>query len=188
MTVIGYARVSTGDQTTALQIDALRSAGVQRIFTEVASGANQDRAELARMLSEAREGDVIVVWRLDRLGRSTTHLLRIVEDLRARGVGFRSLTEGMSTDSAGGMLIYSIFAAIAAFERDLLRERTCAGIEAAKKRGRVGGRPSVMTPERVQAAEAMLREGATMTAVQTALGVSRSALYAWARARRDRGV
>ena len=130
-TLIGYARVSTTDQKAELQIDALKAAGCQRVFTDKASGSLTSRPQLDRMLDHLREGDVVVVWRLDRLGRSLKNLIALVEDLADRGVGFRSLSESIDTTTANGKLFFSIMGALAEFERELIRERTMAGLEAA---------------------------------------------------------
>jgi DNA invertase Pin-like site-specific DNA recombinase len=139
--LIGYARVSTTDQKAELQVDALTAAGCDRVFTDKASGSLASRLQLDRMLDQLRPGDVVVVWRLDRLGRSLKNLIAMVEDLAERGVGFRSLTESIDTTTANGKLFFSIMGALAEFERELIRERTLAGLEAARARGRVGGRP-----------------------------------------------
>lgn len=178
--LIGYARVSTQDQTSHLQTDALRAAGCERIFTEQASGAQRDRPQLAAALDHARDGagDVLVVWRLDRLARSLGQLIHTVEVLEKRGVGFRSLTEAIDTTSAGGRLVFHLFGAMAEFERGLVRERTRAGLEAARARGRVGGRPSALTVQDLAAARALLRDPAiTVDAVARRLGVAASTLY-----------
>ena len=150
--LIGYARVSTEDQDPALQLDALKAAGCVKIFTDKASGALDRRPRLDRLLDQLRPGDTVAVWRLDRLGRSLKHLIALIEDLEDRGVGFRSLTEGMDTTTPGGKLVFSIFGALAEFERALIRERTKAGLAAARARGRKGGRPSVMAPEKIMVA------------------------------------
>jgi DNA invertase Pin-like site-specific DNA recombinase len=139
--LIGYARVSTDEQTLHLQEDALKQAGCDRIFTDTISGATTERPGLAEALDFIRPGDTIVVWRLDRLGRSLRHLIETITDLEKRGIGFRSLTESIDTTSPGGKLIFHIFGALAEFERDLIRQRTRAGLEAARARGRRGGRP-----------------------------------------------
>jgi len=174
----GYARVSTTSQDASLQHDALTAGGCARIWTDVASGSRDDRPQLAQLLERLLPGDTFVVWRLDRLGRSLPHLLATVNDLEARGVGFRSLTESIDTTTAGGRLVFSIFGALADFERQLIRERTIAGLEAARARGRVGGRPTVMTPQRIEAARALLTQpGATITGVARDLGVSRNTIY-----------
>src|SRR5664279_784631 len=150
--LIGYARVSTDDQSAALQEDALKQAGCIRVFTDHASGAKASRPELDKMLDQLRPGDVVVVWRLDRLGRSLKNLIALVETLADRGVGFRSLSESIDTTTANGRLFFSIMGALAEFERDLIRERTHAGLAAARARGRVGGRPSVMNAKKIATA------------------------------------
>jgi DNA invertase Pin-like site-specific DNA recombinase len=182
-----YARVSTSDQDEALQLDALAKAGCDRLFTDRASGAVDDRPGLAELLDHARAGDVVVVWRLDRLGRSLRHLIDTVRLLEDRRVGFRSLTESIDTSSPGGKLIFHVFAALAEFERDLIRERTRAGLAAARARGRVGGRPSVWTAEKREQAERMLAAGKSVSTVAKVLGVSRASVYrgtcAWSSSR-----
>src|SRR5918998_2673252 len=139
----GYARVSTDEQTLNLQLDALKAAGCEQIFTDRVSGARAERPGLTNALGHLRDGDTLVVWRLDRLGRSLPHLIETVTALAARGVGFKSLTESIDTTSSGGKLIFHIFGALAEFERDLIRERTRAGLKAARARGRKGGHPRV---------------------------------------------
>jgi len=178
MAQIGYARVSTTDQNAELQVDALTAAGCGRVFTDKASGSLASRPELDRMLDHLREGDVVVVWRLDRLGRSLKNLIAQVEDLADRGVGFRSLTESIDTTTANGRLFFSIMRALAEFERELIRERTMAGLEAARARGRVGGRPSKMTPEKVRVAREMYNSKEyTVEAIAQTIGVSRKTVY-----------
>lgn len=179
MTAIGYARVSTTAQDLTLQLDALRAAGCERIFEDLGvSGAKTARPGLDALLQFARPGDTVVVWRLDRLGRSTSHLVGLVEDLAKRQVGFRSLTEAIDTTSSGGRLVFSIFAAIAQFERDVIRERTTAGLAAARTRGRLGGRPSVMTPTKLAEAHRLLAAGhLTRLEIASRLKVSRTVLY-----------
>ena len=145
-----YVRVSTTDQQPQLQIDALERAGGYRVFTETASGARTDRPTLEQLLDQLRPGDTLVVWKLDRLGRSLRHLVDTVTSLAERGIGFRSLQEAIDTTTPGGKLVFHVFAALAEFERDLIRERTAAGLEAARVRGRQGGRPSVMTAHKVR--------------------------------------
>src|ERR1019366_2539359 len=146
---VGYARVSTSDQDLALQLDALKKTGCKRIFTDHASGARTDRPGLKEALSYVRDGDVLVVWKFDRLGRSLPHLIETVTDLNARRIGLRSLTENIDTTTPGGRLIFHVFGALAAFERDLVKERTMAGLAAAAARGRQGGRrPGGVTPAR----------------------------------------
>jgi len=137
---IGYARASTGDQTLNLQLDALEAAGCDRVFEETASGAKADRPVLKEATAYARSGDVLVVWRLDRLGRSLQHLLTTISELAERGVGFKSLTEQIDTTTPGGNLIFHLFGSLAEFERNLIRERTNADLTSTRERGRVGGR------------------------------------------------
>lgn len=176
--LIGYARVSTIEQNPALQLDALQAAGCMRVFTEEASGAAAERPELARALDHLRAGDTLVVWKLDRLGRSLRHLIDTVRGLEERGVGFRSLQEQVDTTTPGGRLVFHVFGALAEFERDLIRERTHAGLAAARARGRRGGRPSVMTAEKLSVARQMYdsREH-TVATIATTLGVSRATVY-----------
>jgi len=150
--LLGYARVSTTDQQPQLQVDALEHAGCYRVFTETASGARTDRPVLEQLLDQLRPGDTLVVWKLDRLGRSLRHLVDTVTGLADRGIGFRSLQEAIDTTTPGGKLVFHVFAALADFERDLIRERTAAGLAAARARGRHGGRPSVMTVHKVRVA------------------------------------
>ena len=153
--LVGYARVSTAEQDPALQLDALTSAGCWRVFTDHASGSREDRPELVAALDSLRPGDTLVVWRLDRLGRSLPHLIDTVTALRERGVGFRSVTEAIDTTTAGGRLVFHLFGALAEFERQLIRDRTLAGLAAARARGRVGGRPRTMTPAKLRLARAL---------------------------------
>lgn len=175
--LLGYARVSTLDQDASLQEGALREAGCVRVFTDVASGAHDNRPELARLFHQLREGDTLVVWRLDRLGRSLPHLIATVQDLRDRSVGFRSLQESIDTTTSGGRLIFHVFGALAEFERELVRERTQAGLAAARASGRTGGRPSTLTEEHVALARQMKADGYQVTAIARALGVSRATIY-----------
>ncbi len=148
MALIGYARVSTAEQDTALQTDALRKAGCERIFEDTVSGARTDRPGLTAALAWLRDGDVLVVWRLDRLGRSMAHLIETISALESGGVGFRSLTENIDTTTPGRLLIFHVFGALSQFERDLIRERTRAGLTAAA-RGRKGGRKPVVTADKL---------------------------------------
>jgi DNA invertase Pin-like site-specific DNA recombinase len=142
--LIGYARISTIDQTLALQQDALSAAGCQEIYTDTVSGSVTERPGLTNALSHVRSGDTLVVWRLDRLGRSLPHLIETVSQLQQQGVGFRSLQEQIDTTTSGGKLIFHVFGALAEFERDLIRERTHAGLAAARARGRLFGRPKAL--------------------------------------------
>jgi DNA invertase Pin-like site-specific DNA recombinase len=175
--LVGYARVSTIDQNLDLQIDALRAAGCERIFSDRTSGARADRPGLHEALAFARDGDLLVVWKLDRLSRSLSHLVETVQELERRGTGFRSLTEGLDTSNSGGKAIFPLFAAIASVERTLLQERTRAGLAAAKLRGRIGGRPRLLTAEKMAAAMKLLGAGTAPREVATILGVSIPTLY-----------
>jgi DNA invertase Pin-like site-specific DNA recombinase len=176
--LIGYARVSTPDQSLDLQIDALRKAGCEKIFTETGSGAKADRPQLTEALAFARQNDTLVVWKLDRLGRSLKHLIDTVNDLHNRKIGLRSLNENIDTTTPGGKLFFHIFGALAEFERDLIRDRTNAGLMAARARGRLGGRPRILNGKQVQMARALLQDRAnSITDVCSTLGVSRSTLY-----------
>jgi DNA invertase Pin-like site-specific DNA recombinase len=178
MALIGYARVSTAEQDTALQTDALRKAGCDKIFEDTASGAKAERPGLAAALAYVREGDTLVVWRLDRLGRSLPHLIETIGALEARGVGFRSLSEAIDTTTSGGRLIFHVFGALGQFERDLIRERTKAGLTAAAARGRKGGRKPVVTAEKLQRAREHLANGLTVREAAARLKVGKTALYA----------
>lgn len=176
--LIGYARVSTSDQSLDLQTDALAAAGCERVFADTASGAKAERPGLEETLAFAREGDVLVVWRLDRFGRSLKDLVGRVEALGERGVGFRSLQESIDTTSAGGRLVFHVFGALAEFERELIRERTLAGLASARARGRKGGRPPAMTARKVDlAAKLMADPAVSVDEVCEAVGVGRSTLY-----------
>lgn len=177
--LIGYARVSksTG-QDTGLQLDALRKAGCEKIFEEAASGAQRDRPELAKALAFARESDVLVVWKMDRLARSLRQLIETVEALGERGIGFQSVTEKIDTESPSGRLFFHVIGAMAEFERATLRERVQAGLQHARDQGRVGGRPRKMSVQDLAKAKAMLTAPEiTVEAVAATLGVSASTLY-----------
>lgn len=176
--LLGYARVSTSDQTPRLQTDALEQAGCGRIFSDVASGARADRAALREALDYARPGDTLVVWRLDRLARSLPQLIATIEQLEGRGIGFRSLTEAIDTTTSGGRLVFHLFGALAEFERAIIRERTRAGIRAAAARGRKGGRPKALSEaDRSVAATLLGNPGISVREVARRLGVSVSTLY-----------
>lgn len=175
---LGYARVSSEDQNLDLQRDALKTAGCERIFQEKESGSKADRPELLRLFEMLRSGDTVVVWRLDRLGRSLKHLIETVEKLEAQGVGFQSVTESIDTTTSGGKLIFHIFAALAEFERALIRERTRAGLAAARARGRQGGRPTLLSPEKRKMAQALRDDPRqSVAAICKMLGVSRATFY-----------
>ena len=176
--LLGYARVSTIEQNASPQLDALKAAGCIKVFTDKASGSLDRCPQLDRLLDQLRQGDTVVVWRLDRLGRSLKHLIQIVEDLAEMGVGFKSLTEGMDTTTSGGKLVFSIFGALAEFERSLIRERTMAGLAAARSRGRVGGRPPVMTSDKIKVARQLYKaRELTVEEIAKTIGVSRKTVY-----------
>ena len=155
---IGYARVSTGEQNLDLQTDALKEEGCERVFTDELSGATAERPGLHKAMDFAREGDVLVVWRLDRFGRSLKDLISKVETLKDKGVQFKSLKENLDTTSSAGRLQFHIFGALAEFERDLNRERTMAGLRAARSRGRTGGRPRALSEEDLPEVQALMRD------------------------------
>lgn len=176
--LVGYARVSTQDQNPALQLDALKAAGCERVFVEKATGAQRDRPELKAALDYIRAGDALVVWKLDRLARSLPQLIETVAVMEQRGVGLRSLTEAIDTTTAGGRLIFHVFGALAEFERAVIRERTRAGLDAARARGKIGGRPRKLTDADIRAAKAMLADGEiTVGEVARRLKVAPSTLY-----------
>jgi DNA invertase Pin-like site-specific DNA recombinase len=176
--LIGYARVSTLDQTLALQQDALTEAGCEQTYTETASGSRTDRPGLAEALSHLRTGDTLVVWRLDRLGRSLAHLIETIGELEERGVHFKSLQEQLDTGTSGGKLVFHVFGALAEFERDLIRERTKAGLAAARARGRLFGRPKVLTPQQVEQLRTLAKdERNTVAEICQTLGISRATYY-----------
>ena len=174
---IGYARVSTADQNHDLQLDALRAAGCERIVEETASGAKADRPELVALLKHMREGDVLLVWRLDRLSRSLKQLVETVEQLRARNIGFKCLTHDIDTTTASGNLVFGIFAALAQFERELISERTKAGLKAAAARGRKGGRRPKLSATLLAGARLRLAAGEEAASLARELKVSRSTLW-----------
>lgn len=176
--LIGYARVSTPDQNLDLQIDALGKAGCERIFSEAVSGVRAERIGLRDALSHSRKGDVFVVWKLDRLGRTVGQLVEFVRNLREQGVEFRSLTDGIDTTTPAGRFFFHMMAALAEMERDLVRERTIAGLAAARARGKQGGRHRILSDRQVKQAKLLLgHPDQTMEGVASSLGVSRSTLY-----------
>jgi DNA invertase Pin-like site-specific DNA recombinase len=175
---IGYARVSTDDQNLDLQRDALQQAGCSVIYEETASGKNAARPELEQCRKALRPGDTLVVWRLDRLGRSLHDLVQIVSELEQKGIGFESITERIETTSAAGKLVFHVFAALAEFERNLIRERTRAGLAAARARGRKGGRKPKLDNQQVREIRALLRDPEIkVSEVARRYGVSRTTLY-----------
>jgi len=176
--LLGYARVSTTEQNPDLQVDELTAAGCWKVWTDRASGALDRRLQLDEVLKQLRPGDTLVVWRLDRLGRSLRHLIEVVTGLDARGVGFRSLRENIDTTTAGGRLVFHLFGALAQFEREIIRDRTVAGLAAARARGRVGGRPFKLSAEQVRQARKMYDERElTVEQIGAVLGVSRTSIY-----------
>lgn len=176
--LIGYARVSTQDQKSELQLDALRGVGCEKIFTETASGSQRDRPQLKAALEYVRSGDTLVVWKLDRLARSLKQLIETIEQLKEREIEFRSLTEAIDTATPGGRLTFHIFAALAEFERSLIQERTRAGLEAARARGKKGGRPPALSSEDLLVAKALLRDPTiSVEGIAKRLNVSPSTLY-----------
>ncbi len=183
----GYARISTSEQNLDLQIDALKKAGCEEIFSEVVSGAKTERKELDKLLSQVRADDVIVIWKLDRLGRSLKHLVMLVNDLVSEGVGLKSLNDPIDTTNPQGRLVFNIFASLAEFERDLISERTQAGLKAARARGRMGGRPKGLSDEaefKAIAAETLYKEGElSVNSIAKNLGICKATLYRYLRHR-----
>lgn len=179
--LIGYARVSTSDQTLNLQKDALEKIGCSQIFTDTISGSTTERQGLDAALAYVREGDTLVVWRLDRLGRSLKHLIETITNLNNRKIGFKSITENIDTTTSGGKLIFHIFGALAEFERDIIKERTQAGLTAARSRGRLGGRPkakTLNTPKKVAMAQSLYdNKNNTIDEICKTLNISRATLY-----------
>lgn len=175
---IGYARVSTSDQTLDLQKDALTKAGCEEIFSDVASGAKTDRAELEKAITHMRRGDTLVVWKLDRLGRSLRHLIDTVTRIKEKGCSFISITEGISTVTAGGELVFHIFGALAQFERELIKERTNAGLQAARARGKLGGRPKNTDFSKIFIAQQLHKDNKnSIDSICKTLKISRPTLY-----------
>ena len=175
---IGYARVSTQDQNLDLQNDALKGAGCEKIYTDKMSGAKANRPGLEKILGFIRKGDTLVVWKLDRLGRSLKHLIQVMQLLDERGVYFRSVQESLDTSTPGGKLIFHVFGALAEFERDIIRERTLAGLAAARSRGRVGGRPRKLSKKQVEMAKNLMNDiSIPIAEICETLGVSKATLY-----------
>ena len=177
MALIGYARISTTEQKLEPQVDALKAAGCETVFEDVISGAKAERPGLNNALAFLRKGDTLLVWKLDRLGRSMKHLVETVTDLGDRGVGFKSLTEGVDTTTTGGTLVFHLFGALAEFERDLIVERTQAGLKAAATRGRKGGRKPVVTLKKLEQAKAHISDGLTVGEAAARLKISKTSLY-----------
>ena len=175
--LIGYARVSRADQDPQLQIDSLKRSGCAKIYTDRMTGSHMDRPQLSAALEYLRPGDVLVVWKLDRLGRNTRGVLELLDDLTRRGIGLRSITEHIDTGGPMGKAVLTVMLAFAALERDVLIERTRGGLDVARSRGHFGGRPSVVSAHKLEAAKALIRGGATVTAAAAAVSVSRSSLY-----------
>jgi DNA invertase Pin-like site-specific DNA recombinase len=177
--LIGYARVSTDDQSLDLQLDALRQVGCKRVFTDKASGARENRRGLTEALSHLRAEDVLVIWKLDRLGRSVKGLVDFVGELADREVQFRSLTDGIDTSTPTGRFFFHVMASLAQMERELIAERTKAGLAAARQRGRLIGRKRSMTPSKIESAKQLLSTGMPPREVAQNLGVSVPTLYRW---------
>lgn len=180
--LIGYARVSTGDQDLALQTDALMAVGCEKIFTDSLSGSRSDRPGLLQLLEFARSGDTLVIWRLDRLGRSLQDLIALVSELESKGLHLCSLNEQIDTSSSTGKLVFHLFGAMAEFERNLIRERTIAGLEAARKRGRKGGRPGKLDLQQCKEIRILMKDPEISVAeVANRYGVSRATIYKYAK-------
>ena len=176
--IIGYARVSTEDQNLDLQFDALKKAECEKIFQDKISGMKENRDGLSQALEIVRSGDTLVVWKLDRLGRSLQHLISVINNLKKKGIYFRSIQESLDTSSSTGKLIFHIFGALAEFERDIIRERTMAGLAAARARGRVGGRPKIMDKGKVKLARTLVADDTrSIGEICEILGVSKATLY-----------
>ena len=185
--LLGYARVSTKDQNLDLQIDALTKAGCELLFKDIISGAKAQRPALNKMLEQARKGDIIIVWKLDRLGRSLKHLVELISMFIDKGIGFKSLNDNIDTTTAQGRLIFNIFASLAEFERDLISERTKAGLEAARARGKKGGRPKGLSKQAqltAMACETLYKEQKlSISEICKQLNISRNTLYSYLRSR-----
>ncbi|MBF0227527.1 MAG: recombinase family protein [Desulfobacterales bacterium] len=175
--LIGYARISTQEQTLEPQIDALSSAGCEKIFTDIASGVKTQRKGLDDAMEYCRKGDILVVWKLDRMGRSMSHLVETITKLEKQGIGFRSMTEKIDTTSAGGRLVFHLFSSLAEFERDLIRERVQAGLKSARARGRKGGRPSVSEETKAMARALLSDKSLSIKQICDRLGIAKSTLY-----------
>ena len=178
--LMGYARTSTDNQNLDLQRDALTGAGCERLYEDTCSGAVTDRPGLAKALDQLRAGDALVVWKLDRIGRSLGHVVELVAGLQARQIGLKVLTGGIDTTNATGRLVFGIFATLSEFERDLIRERTRAGLTAARARGRLGGRPKLLTPEKRRLAVQLYRaKEHSIAEICRLMGISKPTLYSY---------
>ena len=177
--LIGYARVSTQDQNLDLQVKALTKAGCKKVFDDKISGTRAERPGLTAALAMLREGDTLVVWKLDRLGRSVKNLVDLVGELHRQGVQFKSLTDSIDTGTASGRFFFHVMASLAEMERELIVERTCAGLEAARRLGRTGGRKRQMTDSKIESAKKLLASGVPPRDVARNLGVSVPTLYRW---------
>jgi len=189
--LIGYARVSTQDQTLDLQTDALKQAGCEKVFTDTTSGAKSERPGLQDAMNHLRAGDTLVVWRLDRLGRTLKHLIATITDLNDHGIGFMSLHEHMDTTSSGGKLTFHLFAALAEFEREVIKERTIAGLQAARARGRSGSRPTIQSrdPKKVALARKLYADRSMpVQEICATLHIGRSTLYRYLKDEKGEGA
>tara|TARA_X000001036_G_C20376498_1_gene682768 strand:+ start:115 stop:690 length:576 start_codon:yes stop_codon:yes gene_type:complete len=183
---VGYCRISTHDQHLAMQQDALKKAGCEEIYSDIASGAKVERPGLEQAISFLREGDTLVVWQLDRLGRSIQHLIQTVQSLNNRQIGFQSLRENIDTTTSGGKLVFHIFGALAEFERELIRERTNAGLTAARARGRLGGRPPLLDSRQIVRLTELYDEGrSSVNEICKIFGISRPSFYNYLKKRKQ---
>lgn len=186
---IGYARVSTPEQQLRMQKDALRKAGCEKIYTDIVSGVKADRPGLDKALDHLRKGDILVVWKLDRLGRSIQHLIQLIKTLQDKKITFRSLQENMDTATSGGKLIFHIFSALAEFERDIIRERTQAGLKAARARGRMGGRPPLLDTRKIKRMIEMYdAQKNTVAEISKIYNISRPSFYNYLNKRKRKSV
>ena len=184
--LIGYARVSTGDQHLDMQMDALKRLGCDEVFTDIASGAKSQRPGLEKAIAYLREGDTLVVWKLDRLGRSLQHLIQTIKELNKKNIGFKSLQESIDTMTSGGKLIFHIFSALAEFERDIIIERTEAGLKAARARGRMGGRPALLNKRQISKLKQHYKDGnITVSEICKIFQVSRPTFYNYLKTNRE---
>lgn len=179
--LIGYARVSTPDQALELQTDALQAVGCEKVFSDIASGAKTERPGLVKAIEFCRKDDVLVVWKLDRMGRSMSHLIDTVKVLEQRSIGFRSLTENIDTTTPSGRLIFHMFGSLAEFERDLIRERVQAGLKSARRRGRNGGRPPVTEETKAMARTLLADKSLSVKQICERLGIAKSTLYKYSK-------